>query len=96
MNKTAKSVRQGGLMKRLDPYAIWLSTFALGLAMTACFTVLLLSWPVPQHRNHSPAPILVGCCDVVITSSIDTAADQNPRAISVANQGSVKRGRHAH
>jgi hypothetical protein len=80
-------------MKRLDPLAIWLSTFALSLAITACFTVLLLSWPEPQHRKYAPVPVLAGCCDVVITRAIEAAADVKPRAIPVSGQGSANGSR---
>ena len=69
---------------RLDLLARLFSVFALGVALTACFAVMLLSWP-ERGRPHAARPVLAGCCDVVITSSIDSAeAEKKPHALPVS------------
>jgi hypothetical protein len=73
---------------RLDALARLFSVLALGIALTACFAVLFLSWPEPRDRRHAPHPVLAGCCDVVITSSVD-AAGEKPRALPTSARNNV-------
>jgi hypothetical protein len=69
---------------RLDLLARLFTILTLGVALTACFAVMLLSWP-ERGRPHAVRPALAGCCDVVVTSSIDFVdGEKKPPALPVS------------